>query len=139
MKFKLEVLILQGQGPFNVDWTRKDGRPLPSRAEILENYDLIIRNAQPSDSGIYVITVISSFGTSTDEVEVEREDALDVFRLADEYLEEDLKKELEKLLFDIVDVDNVLKMFLTAKQMGNEVRYRKDSASDMWVKVGFLF
>ncbi len=68
---KVEVLILQGQGPFNVDWTRKDGRPLPSRAEILENYDLIIRNAQPSDSGIYVITVISSFGTSTDEVEVE--------------------------------------------------------------------
>lgn len=53
-----------------MDWTRKDGRPLPDRAQITQDYWLVIPDATPEDSGIYVITVVSSLGTSEDEVEV---------------------------------------------------------------------
>ncbi len=63
-------LLHQGPGPLNVDWTRKDGRPLPDRAQVTQDYSLVIHNAVPEDSGIYVITVINAIGTSRDEVEV---------------------------------------------------------------------
>ncbi len=61
---------LQGPGPYNVDWTRKDGQPLPNRAYITQDYSLVIRDAIPEDSGIYVITVVNPIGTTTDEVEI---------------------------------------------------------------------
>ena len=69
--YHLLTIVLQGPGPFNVDWTRKDGRPLPQgRYQITQDYSLIIRDAVPEDSGIYVITVINPLGTTRDEVEI---------------------------------------------------------------------
>ncbi len=64
-------VTLGGRGPYDVRWTRYDGRPLPNRATIGGDYSLTISNLQPTDAGIYVITVVNPVGTTSDEVEIE--------------------------------------------------------------------
>lgn len=53
-----------GQRPISVVWRKVDGTPLPSRAEQNDQHDLIIKNIVPSDSGRYVCTANSIYGTS---------------------------------------------------------------------------
>ena len=61
------IVTITGAPPYNVQWSRKDGRPLPDGATIGSDYSLTIENAQAFDAGVYVVTV----GTSYAEIEVE--------------------------------------------------------------------
>lgn len=64
-------ITLDGRGPFSVQWTRQDGRPLPSRASIGGDYALTIQDLQPIDAGIYVVTAVNQIGSDSEEVEIE--------------------------------------------------------------------
>ncbi|XP_052832935.1 basement membrane-specific heparan sulfate proteoglycan core protein isoform X4 [Octopus bimaculoides] len=59
-----------GQRPISVVWRKVDGTPLPNRAEQNDEHDLIINNIAPSDSGRYVCTANSIYGTSQQYVEL---------------------------------------------------------------------
>lgn len=60
-----------GYGPFSVQWTRQDGRPLPDRAYIGGDHSLTIHDLQPIDAGIYVITAVNQIGSDSAEVEIQ--------------------------------------------------------------------
>lgn len=69
-----------GRGPFNVVWSRLDGRRLPPSATtgVGPTYDLVLSRLDYTDAGRYVCSVTNAYGTSRGIVEltVERELAL---------------------------------------------------------------
>lgn len=74
---------VRGRGPFNVVWSRLDGRPLPPSANVGvgPSNELVISRVQYSDAGRYVCTVTNSYGTSRGNAEliVERKRVLFAF------------------------------------------------------------
>ena len=70
---------VQGRGPFNVVWSRLDGRPLSpaSSSGIGPSYELVITRLQYSDAGRYVCTATNNYGTNRGiaELTVERKPA----------------------------------------------------------------
>ncbi|CAL1546871.1 unnamed protein product [Lymnaea stagnalis] len=60
--------IPRGRGPFNVVWSRLDGRPLPSRATSGPgpNYPLTIPELEYADAARYVCSVTNADGSSRD-------------------------------------------------------------------------
>ncbi|XP_076452135.1 basement membrane-specific heparan sulfate proteoglycan core protein-like isoform X4 [Babylonia areolata] len=65
-----------GRGPFNVVWSRLDGRPFSSRHStgIGPNYELVINGIDYNDAGRYVCTATNAYGNSRGiaELNVER-------------------------------------------------------------------
>ena len=55
---------VQGDGPFNVVWTRMDAQQLPGRAQVGPRYSLTIRDIIESDNGRYVCTAINVHGST---------------------------------------------------------------------------
>ena len=77
------TVTISGTPPYNVQWSRKDGQPLPDRVTIGGDYSLTIEDLQPVDAGIYIVTAVNSIGTSYAEIEIEvlREYFLSLFHL----------------------------------------------------------
>ncbi|XP_041377591.1 basement membrane-specific heparan sulfate proteoglycan core protein-like isoform X3 [Gigantopelta aegis] len=61
---------ISGRGPFNVVWSRLDGRSLPSQAIVGARYTLTIRRLEYIDAGRYVCTATNNIGTSRETVEL---------------------------------------------------------------------
>ena len=59
---------VQGPGPFNVIWSRVDGRGLSSNAQVGPRYSLTIRSVQETDAGRYVCTATNVHGSSREYV-----------------------------------------------------------------------
>ncbi|KAK6175562.1 hypothetical protein SNE40_014001 [Patella caerulea] len=60
---------VQGRGPFNVVWSRNDGRPLPDRVRT-QRYELIINDIQYNDEGRYVCTASNQYGSTRANVQL---------------------------------------------------------------------
>ncbi|KAK2193775.1 hypothetical protein NP493_5g02050 [Ridgeia piscesae] len=61
---------VEGQTPFNVEWIRADGRPLPSRASVGSDYTLTIRDVKSTDAGRYICNVVGPGGRQQEEAEL---------------------------------------------------------------------
>ncbi|CAH1774180.1 unnamed protein product, partial [Owenia fusiformis] len=61
---------VEGQGPFNIVWTRADGRSLPDRAYIGGDNSLEIRDLVPNDSGTYICQAVGAEGTGRSTAEI---------------------------------------------------------------------
>ena len=61
---------VEGQTPFNVEWIRSDGRPLPSRASVDSDYTLTIRDVKSTDAGRYICNVVGPGGRQQEEGEL---------------------------------------------------------------------
>ncbi len=52
-----------GRGPFNVVWSRLDGRPMPRKVRTSTRYELTIPSLEYSDGGRYVCTATNNYGS----------------------------------------------------------------------------
>ncbi|XP_067659130.1 basement membrane-specific heparan sulfate proteoglycan core protein-like isoform X2 [Haliotis asinina] len=61
---------VSGRGPFNVVWSRLDGRPMPGKVRTSARYQLTIPDLESSDGGRYVCTATNNYGSVREFVEL---------------------------------------------------------------------
>ncbi|XP_048238836.1 basement membrane-specific heparan sulfate proteoglycan core protein-like isoform X2 [Haliotis rufescens] len=61
---------VSGRGPFNVVWSRLDGRPMPGKVRTSARYQMTIPDLESSDGGRYVCTATNNYGSVREFVEL---------------------------------------------------------------------